>query len=790
MLGTEFRLVSFVALCGLALAGPGCDRGKQPGSKVPVGGDGDGPGDQGDGATADGSGSRRIVAVPQYTPPAVEDWMFSRDGTRIAAETYADECGLWDIASGAYIGDIPLAEDGPCESWLPYDSTMDARTWSADGTMMAEPDGERVITVFEGDDMRKVVDLACQSCTEVLQVAWAPEGKQLAALVDGPLAVEVWNIESRTRERREPLAPVLDLDTLDGTHLGWNEAGIAVVLAGTTLVEDKSYGYGEDYGYEAGYDEGGPGADGDMEPDMVPVLALESHLLPADGGRVVVDPTLFVAEDYYVLEIVEDPLLRTLFLVAENSYDEPRRRMATGLELLAIPVTGAGSGLQWSELSDYSEDSVHIEQFGWWQAEMGTQWVDATSVVSTSYDDYSNAVMSWQLVQIEPTVELAGAQVYDNDSYGDGAAYINFMATLGGQALIDWEACELDEPDPDLALPDPEYADDGCMGQVVNFAGCDPVDGHSPDPTRQMAECEGQLAIVEPAIHPADGRLIRKLHRDPSSEFRWGRNGWLAILDPGGRLTVVDPGTGVPVYEQGDVDAFAEVALGPEQDRLGIRRGGDLELLEGSTGKTLLEVSTDSTLVGLHPDGSRLAAVDGANVVIWSLETGKPVHSVPHGGEVEDVAWRQDGKALLVGVELPERALDAETGEPLGDFGELIDGIGEFTPDPSWRWIHGSDNSFVRTLDGRQIHYSRPTLDGSGWVRLDNGLFEGDVPEAVADSIGVRYRIGGDPLDVPRYSHEQVERWLRHPGLLHDFFVGEALPDAEISEAAFAELTR
>lgn len=253
----------------------------------------------------------------------------------------------------------------------------------------------------------------------------------------------------------------------------------------------------------------------------------------------------------------------------------------------------------------------------------------------------------------------------------------------------------------------------------------------------------------------------------------WRSDATTQWLEPKANVAIVDLDRVEVRHRKSAVVSLAKVALANQQDRLGLVFDEEFELIDAITGKTLLKLPRFAGQAALHPDGHSFAYINPEGELrIVALETGEQVRSWPQ--PYVDVAWRQDGAALLVGNGHPSAVLDASTGELLatlskGDWAHERRIPSPERIDPSWRWMRLDDGRIMRTLDGMSLSY------GPGWVRLDNGVYDGDV-----DFPDLLYNVSEDPFEVPYLDSKDLDRWLRRPGLAAAFFAGETIAPASL----------
>ncbi|HVI04407.1 MAG TPA: hypothetical protein VM869_37225 [Enhygromyxa sp.] len=278
-------------------------------------------------------------------------------------------------------------------------------------------------------------------------------------------------------------------------------------------------------------------------------------------------------------------------------------------------------------------------------------------------------------------------------------------------------------------------------------------------------------------VDVADGSIALELDIGGYADVVWGRSGWLALADVSGKLLIVDLASKQIVVERSDVTRLGKLALGSNLDRLGVIVGERFELLDATNGKRILELPKPAGQVALHPDGRQLAMIADAKVQVFALDSGELIASWPEP-EFKDLAWRQDGAALLVGAGVPKTMVDPSSGELLAtlDANEWTE-LSHDAIDPSWRWARLRNDRILRTLDGMTIHY------GESWVRLDSGLYEGDVDLRKPPFADLLWRTDEDAFAIPKLGNSSVEPWVEREGLLAAFFAGETIAPPSIPVA-------
>ncbi|EDM74474.1 hypothetical protein PPSIR1_08471 [Plesiocystis pacifica SIR-1] len=727
-------------------------------------------------------GEVQLIGVHQLAPPAPSEWMFSPGGDRIAAEVGLD-CGVWDIPSGSFIERVAEdADDNPCEAWIPGDELF-LQTTSRDGALEGELGG-RQVEVTQAGTGEVVASFECGGCEEVLDLAFAPDNSKVAVLVSGPPAIEIWDLTSKQRVREEALDVGAEIEE---SVLGWSDEGVAAVIE-TQTEQPCTYELGYEYGcdYSGYYDGGGYDESGEQEPEveMVDVSTLSMFTIPTDAGALgALESDL---EAHAAMSLMDEafptPGLAHLFVINEES--QPRD--GTSYWLVDVAPMGHESGLSWGDSDSDWDEEMHIDRNGHWRVDVGTQWVEGTMTTAYDRDDGGWMILSWETFAVHPDPMIYGDTLFEEGTE-DPDGFVEVHGVAGGDALVDWEACGLWD----------SAAEDGCQRSTTLPPSCQPVDYEpaSPGLDLMLAICQGQLSLVEAGPHLGDGRgagqVRHRLAVAPDAEHVWGGEGWLALLDGSGRFVAMDPSSGSIGFERQGVTSWSHVALESDLNLLGLEVNGQLELVDMRSGDTVVKLPASEGMAGLSPDGERIAGVYGDAVKVLSTSDGKELASWPADQfesdfDILDVAWRQDGKALLLGFETPLVAIDASTGEVWREY-DIFDWYepDRHTIDPSWRWIHMDDRSMIRTLDMKRLYYG---TEESGWARLDSGEFSGELEAAERDLGLMRYRAVEDTNDIPRLRHEQLAQWLERPGLIEDFFVGEPFPPVHIPESEYRRL--
>ncbi|NVB40371.1 hypothetical protein G6O69_21205 [Pseudenhygromyxa sp. WMMC2535] len=702
--------------------------------------------------------SLTLLPVPQMTPPHPDEWVFSPDSRRIAAEIETEAlcgkelfcCAQWDLDSGALVdvSRVRPDEDTPCELWeVVDDDDLPPPVRGGSEGRLADAAGDEIwILDAAGETELGTLSLALGW---LMGVDWAPDGRRLVALTTDPLAVEIWDADAGERLDRALLPVVGDVDDLRDMWVAWNDEGIVVALTGKTELlcsEIRGAAWACEVGYEQD-EEGESTVDGGF---------ISLYRWP-EGGELISEPRVYTSAS--VVEFRRDPKLRWVFVVEES----PDPRVNGGGSLVAVATGAASTQRSLGEWSPESDGAWEEQREGRWRSDVATTWLGTYVEIGADWKE----TCGWVAMTAEPRVEIFGGWRPDELD----AAHVELLSAHAGLALAEYHGC----------------IGEACHSQLLPLAGCERVEA-GPRAELVLADCGQGLAVVEPGVLGRDGRPGQVLHNfavDPNSEFRWLRSGALAILSPDGRLMVVDPRSGAIGYTRAGVANFAQVALGEAHGVLGLNTmQGELELVTPSTGEVALSLPEPDGLVGISPDGQTLAGVFGETLELWSLATKERSASFSIH-PASDVAWRQDGAALFTGIQRPKYAIDPANGKVLYRLPDRYLEVGTEGLDPSWRWLMLGDQRIVRLVDLRMLDYGWNRETRQPWVRLDDGCYEGPVPRDAGTAL--RYRVLGEPGIVPM-TEDEVSEALVRPGLAEAFFAGEALEELQISRADYERI--
>lgn len=565
--------------------------------------------------------------------------------------------------------------------------------------------------------------LACGGCAYETY-SWEPGDRRIAALSLNPLRLDIWDVDAGTRLEQHPLEVS---DKLFDVRMAWNDRSLVVLLEHGKRTHDISVAYLPNGG----------------------TLQKRSRVL---RNKTVIDTDI-------------DSSLRW-------ALDFERRPKPGGGfrgRLSTIPLTDQRSGLDWTWSDEFDpenyDDSVFESDLvkGRWRADATTQWLE-TRIHEVKTGSRVSFTMEWRAIVAEPTPSVHGREVHRAKGVHEDRAVQHFipLGMLGDEEFVYWEA---------------EMHNEHSRGSRLGLGWCVPLDA-SPQLNYALADCSySGLSIVrlDASDHGGPSEVMQ-IKNGRYDEFAWGSSGWLAIRDGLGKLTIIDLETRTIRHERGFVEHIGQLALGSNQDRIAVLLKDRWQLLDGN-GTTLLDLPIFLGRAGLHPDGTRLAVIIDNLAQVIEIDSGEVLASwaEPHD---TDIAWRQDGAALLVGNTKPKKVVDP-TGKLLATLNE-----GDWTKiraeglDPSWRWAQLPDGRILRTIDGMTLTF------GPTWARIDCGIYEATPGGKAEAARNMLYRVGGDPFEVPTLEPSAVERWSTREGVLAAFFAGEAISPPSAPTAA------
>ncbi len=204
----------------------------------------------------------------------------------------------------------------------------------------------------------------------------------------------------------------------------------------------------------------------------------------------------------------------------------------------------------------------------------------------------------------------------------------------------------------------PDWSPDGA--QLLTGAGCEEVkvwdaESGAPLATIQEAQCNNVVPGIVRAAWSGDGSKV----------YVTGGNGYVLAYDAQTNQPL--PGY-KPHPPENSFDL--EIAPSPTQDLFALENGLEVAIMDGSTGELLKSLEghrRDVPLGGLtwSPDGSRIAAGNRYEIILWDVETGQQLHSYPGFSPLGGLAWMPDGRTLagLLTEDGQLTAIDLETGQ-------------------------------------------------------------------------------------------------------------------------------
>lgn len=675
-----------------------------------------------------------IVLVRQELAMEIDDWVFEPGGARLASTEQGD-CTIWDIETGVLIRSLEI-DAKPCVEWLPAvefeDFTRDE--FSADEQLAL--DISAGVAIVDVDTGRKLRDLACPDCATVDDVTWSDQGHQLALVWREAARVEIWDADTGQRVRAESIPIVGELQELE---LGWTKAG--ATLAWTELgfaVECDQY--------DSYYAE-------DCEWDEVEQVGIRR---PLEGRISIIGPSgLSSVDTSAYVEMSFDPEFRWMFWTEEWS----ERREGTTTTMHFESLGEQESKLGWEAHEGFDDYGESLEREGSWRSDGATHW--AVSISHMDYDG-SMGMVEWETTMISPALGRRAGVILEGFDHYDSYAEVELLG-FAGDGL-------------------------GFTGEVCNSGACAPI-GPSVAPNctlldvgsghgAQLLDCGGAAFLAN------SGALKQLPFQADEVVWWWSRGGALALHD-GANFMVLDAvigdGIGDAKQPRKDVDRVLEGRLGTELERLVLRTEAGIELLDLTTGKTILSLpNVAPDAVALSPNADRLAVLEAGEIRVLALPGGEPIVSWASAGP--ELAFRQDGEVIFVGDLGPELLFDASTGKAVSDpsLAKIIAAIDEGGEiDPSWRWIMNDERSeLTRTVDGRVLAWR-----GLGAWLTDTGQYVG-----IAPGFEVRFRVGDDPWAVPSFSAQELHEWLERPDLIQAFATGQAIAAPGMTPSALAGL--
>ncbi len=688
-------------------------------------------------AEVEGGGAElAIVAVPQTPASETSQWLFEPGGRHLASTELGD-CTVWDIETGRLIRSLELTDPPPpaCANWLPGTTLSELqRDTSADGTLMVGNMSRGVeILASTGASLRT---LPCPICETAQAVTWSASGHQIAFLSTEPLTLTILDADSG-QHRSQVIA---QRGVLEDFGLAWVLDGPLIVLSELGEPTDCN-----DYADNCDYDDNG-------EP-LPRQPSMRRAVLDSGSGLVEID--LGIDQGYVDIDL--DPEGQWMFW----THDQGERRSGTTSWLTFVGVGNRTSGLGWEHYEEYEDYSGSMDRTGEWRVDGATHWV-----VSIRYEAYEAGLegLDWETTLTSPPLGRRMGEVIrledplDSEVEAELFGFAGDALRFSGQLCMEEEACTPFGP----VLP----AD--CT--ILDIAS-----GHGTE----LLDCGGR-------VHLRKSAGMTALPLDANATFWWwSRSGALALHD-GDTFLVVDALTGRIGLQRTDVDGVLDGKLGTELDRLVLlgefQRPGraapelGFEVLDlASLAITASQPDAAPMEVAFSPTGDRLAVLETDRIRVIELPSGKAVTSW-EVQSIDQLAFRQDGKVVYVGTEMPEAGFDAATGQPVDDpllfatITEAIENGGE--PDPSWRWImHDEFRELMRTIDGRTLEFR-----GDEARLPDTGQYSGSPPGPE-----LAFRVGDNSWAVPEFDGKQLEEWLRRPDLVELFMTGQTIAKPTIT---------
>src|SRR5690606_31580629 len=295
------------------------------------------------------------------------------------------------------------------------------------------------------------------------------------------------------------------------TLIGWTEAGIGVVVLHQITARCSELEPEGSYCNYEGYDEETEDYDRPIDG-----YALSSFWWPAEGGPPLADVAVYKSAE--MPDFYADAGVRWLALSRYVDYD--RDGSST-----TVHVHGVGprtSALGWTE-SDEDGPWTGLGE-GHWRVDAASQWIEGWTV-NESGDYYGDLEVGWSAIVAEPNPAVFRGKLTAIEGPGPWAE-VEVFAASGGAAVANWEAC----------VDDGEQA---CKTGGPPVGDCELLDV-SPLLSLALVHCDAGLKLIEAG---GRGSTVISLPHDPDSDWRWGRGNHLALLEPDGKLDVIDLGT-------------------------------------------------------------------------------------------------------------------------------------------------------------------------------------------------------------------------------------------------------
>lgn len=667
------------------------------------------------------NGALPIIPIPQLTPVDAGSWLFEPESRRFATTEFGD-CSIFDVESGRLILGMPVDDTGPCVEWQPSGALFNSA--SSSDERLALDTSNNQIAIVDADSGKQLRVLKCPDCATHDDFTWSRTGHRLALVWMEPPRIEVWDADTGERQWAEQIPIAGELEEL---ALGWSAGGATVLWTELGFaVECEAYEYG------CYYDDAEQRLK--MRPTSRQAMVLgESKAVIPLGDRPGVQDVLF------------DPEARWAFWQKEWSEE----RSGTVVELQFEGLVGQGPGLGYRIREDVYEGGT--TRSGTWRNDGLIHWA-----ATITYDDLDgNPVQAWwETTIVSPPIGRREGLLVDDMEWGTQFE-ADAMGFAGDALRVIGEVCREGNCSP--------------IGVVVppNCVLYDVASGHGTE----LFDCDGQLFM-------RNNGGMKRLSQDPSSvEWWWSRGGALALYDVP-TLTVLDAASGVGGFQRTDLYTVLDGRLGLEIDRLMFTSDAGLEIVDLVAGKVVAKLpDVFPEDAAFSPTGDRLAVLFQGEVRVFSLPGAEVLTSWSVEGT--HLAFRQDGKAIFVGDDMPFQSFDAATGKPLDPtLLELVfPAYQAGVIDPSWRWIMNDETGeLVRLLDGLTLM----RLDDGAWVP-ETGHYQGKGLE-----LELAYRVGHDVWAVPEFRAKDLAKWLERDDLTELFLSGQPIPKPTMTAGELA----
>ena len=202
------------------------------------------------------------------------------------------------------------------------------------------------------------------------------------------------------------------------------------------------------------------------------------------------------------------------------------------------------------------------------------------------------------------------------------------------------------------ALTDPMKHDNGVASAEFSLDGRQILTA-SLDRTARVWDAQTGEPLTEPMKHPAI--------KDTSDNSARGRG-------KVGRVYSVNV-VGFANSEDGQTEVFSgkpiRAQFSPDGKRVVTADGETVLLWDVQSGKPLTE-PLKQVSAQFSPDGKRMVTVSGDAARVWDAQTGQPLtEPLKHDGDVTSALFDPDGKRVVTAPQRAARVWDAQTGQPL-----------------------------------------------------------------------------------------------------------------------------